>query len=212
MNLEHTACTLITAALKAELLPIQSTLQTNLPERQNQITYLTTGVGAGAVTTHLVPYLTHHPVKQVVNIGTAGAIGETVRLFDLFLPTEFYGETDAGIIKLAPQISPNLSRLCPQQAWRTGAILSVSSPITTIQQKKRLQALNNIDIVDMEVYTIQAICQRQQLPCYCLKVVTDYATEQADDEFRTNLDAALAKLAQAAVQLLEFIFQSRPQL
>lgn len=200
---------LITAALPVELHPIQEALKISANDIADRFSFFITGVGLTNIYKHFPAQLSSVRYDSVINLGTAGAISPMVKIFDLYAPFNFYAIEDGTLQQVTPPYSPTYLDFIAKMNWRSGGILSSFTPVDSQIDKNRLAALPQIEIVDMECFAITQICQTQAIPCYCLKVVTDHASEEAESEFLGNLDRAMSILTAAAIELLRFLTKGR---
>ena len=83
--------------------------------------------------------------------------------------TPFEAHSTAGAIKLD-----------------SGTDVTLGTGDSFVQDKDSWFNYANVDIVDMEAYGIAKVCKRNNIPFRCFKYVTDFADENALENWTTN--------------------------
>jgi nucleoside phosphorylase len=123
-----------------------------------------TGMGSSSVAERLPLYL--EGVKNVINIGVAGALQPTRSPFSIHRIASAHNEEGKEI-----SLTNDGLRL-----------LSVEKPLYT--------SVENFDLVDMEGYTVAQVSLRNALSCTLYKVVSDYCNKNSSEDIRKALPKA----------------------
>jgi adenosylhomocysteine nucleosidase len=116
------------------------------------------------------------PKSSVVcNIGFCGALDETLRIGDVFVATE---------VRNGSRKWPALAPDGPDAP--TGVVASIDHVAQTAAEKRNLRA-TGASIVEMEAAGVARASEDLDLPFYCIRAVSDLATE----DFATDFNAAL---------------------
>jgi adenosylhomocysteine nucleosidase len=142
-----------------------------------------TGVGKINTTIATLLAVQAHQPALVINYGTAGKINEKLRGL---VEVAHVLQRDMIAEPLAPRgrtpYSPELDRLSSGQ---DGIICGTGDSFVT-SVDPWLNA-NQVDIVDMELFAIAQVCQRQTVPWRAFKFITDDANDFAAEHWTANV-------------------------
>ncbi len=120
---------------------------------------------------------THFLLKSdplfVLNLGVAGALVESLRAGDLFVPRAVIHRSSE--LKLDSPIKDALNRLLRTQGmeFRQGLLCTHDAAVETPSEKADLHRSTGAEIVDMEAYGIASACSSCDVPLYVVKSVAD---------------------------------------
>jgi len=112
----------------------------------------------------------------ICNIGFCGALDETLRVGDVFVATEVRNGSRSW-----PALLPDDTPDAP-----TGAVATISHVAQTAAEKSNLRA-TGASIVEMEAAGVARASEDLELPFYCIRAVSDPASE----DFATDFNSAL---------------------
>lgn len=130
--------------------------------------------GAGANRAFAAVLVAPRP-SAICNIGFCGALDEKLQVGDIVIATEVR-EDSRTLSTCIP---------CAPEAMR-GAVISIDHVAQTAAEKSRLRA-TGASIVEMEAAGVARAAEDLSVPFYCVRVVSDLATET----FATDFNAAL---------------------
>ena len=87
-------------------------------------------------------------------------------------------------------------------------IVTISSEdafIASKEKKNLLRKTFGADICDMESIGIALVCERNEIPAFCMKIVSDSADDSAEQDFRTTLQNGLTKYDQYIPSIIDAI-------
>ena len=87
-------------------------------------------------------------------------------------------------------------------------IVTISSEdafIASKEKKNLLRKTFGADICDMESIGIALVCERNEIPAFCMKIVSDSADDSAEQDFRTTLQNGLTKYEQYIPSIIDAI-------
>jgi adenosylhomocysteine nucleosidase len=120
----------------------------------------------------------HQELKGLVSIGFCGALNPALEPCDIFVATEVLG--------VAHALSVPRSRSCDR--LKIGKLLSVDRVVSTAAEKTDFRN-TGADAVEMEAAAVAAKAAEWNLPFFCVRVVTDTATESFPLDFNRMRDA-----------------------
>jgi adenosylhomocysteine nucleosidase len=148
------------------------------------------GVGAKCAAAAVDAALKEFPADAVISTGFCGALDPAMNVGDVVVATEVV----AGNRRF-PALQPASTRVsCLQgemrhaQACAThrGVVISIDHVAQTAAEKARLHASGAI-AVEMEAGAVAEHAAARGLPFYCIKVVTDLASEHMANDFNSAL-------------------------
>ena len=115
------------------------------------------------------------PVAALVSIGFCGGLDPSLQPGDIFVANEILG------------IGPALVPEGASKAYRTGSLISTDRVATTPAEKAELR-LTGAAAVEMEAGGIARRAKQENIPFYCIRVVTDTAAESLPLDFNRMRD------------------------
>jgi len=195
---------LIGAAFKAEISGLREHFKSKGSGRTELVfEHLITGMGQENVR-RVLPAENICEYDIILNIGTAGSLRVEYEPLQILFPHTYYTEVGAELLKI-PAIWPTISEQFP--TWKSGALFTSSEPVTSAVMRQVIFQKSRAEAVDMEAFAYAALCQRNNIPFYCLKVITDQADSNTAIDFKTNLEKAVVLLTENARQLLDFLLK-----
>jgi adenosylhomocysteine nucleosidase len=119
----------------------------------------------------------HQELTGLVSTGFCGALDPALKPCDIFVATKVVG--------VAHALSVPRSQSCERQS---GILLSVDRVVSTSAEKTELRK-TGADAVEMEAAAVAAKAAEWNIPFYCVRVVTDTATESFPLDFNRMRDA-----------------------
>jgi adenosylhomocysteine nucleosidase len=113
----------------------------------------------------------------LVSTGFCGALDPALKPCDIFVATEVVGVAHA----------PSVPRSHSFER-QTGTLLSIDRVVSTAAEKSELRK-TGADAVEMEAEAVAAKAAEWNIPFYCVRVVTDTATESFPLDFNRMRDA-----------------------
>ena len=105
--------------------------------------------------------------STVINIGIAGALSTKFEIGDW-----------RGISKVN-NLNCNIV-----EELKTATLISVNEPVLTEAEAKKLDA----DLVDMEGLNVLKFARENELKCYILKMVSDFANENSSTDYKKSME------------------------
>lgn len=207
------AQTVVIAALEKELLPLlekytikeEIRLTPGIIYRGKYIDFVRTGVGVNRCISVTREYLKKNPVKIIFNMGTAGALNKTIPSGGIFLidwiqyQNRFIA-TDLGRFKILSGM-PRLS------------LVTVDHPVVDEQSRREILSQTSMPLVDMESFHLATVAAEQQISFLSVKVVTDFANDDALEDFSSNLEEYTENLAEEVENIIAHeVFRRSPRL
>jgi len=140
-----------------------------------------------------------HDVLLVANGAGWGRAGSAVEAASAFSPdaivsTGFCGALDdsleiAGIVAGTEIAGDGRTYACaPLDAPHRGVVASIDHVAQTAAEKRKLRQAGAL-VVEMEAAAVAAAAQKHGIPFYCIRVVTDLAGENLENDFSGALRA-----------------------
>jgi len=190
---------LISAALNRELDPIRRTLNSVFDNATNSLSIIKIPKGMNTATSDFSNLLKKKRPDLCINTGTAGALSDDLRLFDLFFPTELVNKE--GEIIPCGENPDTVSLKFPH--WKSGRLYTSDKAVESSAEKVFLLTEYRAQAVDMEAIKVARLCRAAGVPCLALKVISDTADEQTKITFKRNLDRAIEILCEQMVNLIK---------
>jgi len=193
---------LITAALKAELLPLIEYFKPDRKEISGEGTLylsekvhlLRSGVGMQKSRESLSACLKKYQPESIINMGAAGALSPEFTIGLMTEPEIVYNEKHESI---KPQPLYDGRYLLKQSK-----LLTVNTPVISQDQKNKLLKDFNAHMVDMEAFAIGYLAGQRNFKFHCVKIISDYANEQTTDDFKNNYKIIIEKLSEYLIKYL----------
>lgn len=144
------------------------------------VAWVVGGVGAGQATRACRLLIDGHRPRVVISAGFAGALAADLDRGSIVAP-QVAVRAGEGPIDLAPVDSA--------AAGRRLTIATVDRVVSTVDHKQQLAVEMQADLVDMETWAVAHEALAAGVPCRCLRVVSDAATD--------SLPLEIARLTEA---------------
>lgn len=186
----------VTSARKASRSLIVTALRDEFGDRALPDDYevLFTGVGKINATIALMQSLLSSPVSMVINFGTAGAVAPN--LTGLHEITRVL-QHDMLAEPIAPRGRTPFDS-CPGviESGFPGIVCATGDRFVTSRDPWMVDRA--VDVVDMELFAVAAVCRHVGVPWRAFKYVSDNADESAADDWQNNvsrgIDGFLARI------------------
>ncbi len=193
---------LITAALERELRVVRQCCQQPVNSDPGlDLDFLKTGIGLQQARKSLKVVLRSQTYTLVLNLGTAGSLTPEIEVGDIFVPYQIGYLTKDDM--QWESINFPLNRLQRASHWKTGALISSQKPIITRGQKDKLIAVSRAQVVDMEAFALNQLCQTHTCHFLTLKVISDIAELLTIVKFRGSFERVIHNLAPAVLKILK---------
>ena len=146
------------------------------------------GVGKVNAAVNMQRLITEHRPRQVINLGTAGAVTDSL---EGLVEVGRVCQRDMDVTGLGVEAG-----ITPFDDLGGEIILSDSSVICGTGDNF-LQGLPEIpcDIVDMELYALAKVCQMNEIPIISYKYISDKADDSASHDWKQALKTAAQSFA-----------------
>ena len=189
--------TLVVAALHEEVAHVTG-----------DIDVLVTGVGKARAAAALAGRLATGPRPElVVNVGTAGAVdGLVTGLVEVGYVTQHDLPYDAiEVLVGRPQprgyvLSPGAAPIEVVSGPNDVVWLATADQFVADAATARRLAAAGLHVVDMEAYAFAAVCAEMNVPLRIVKVVSDFADEDAGANWLDTIDACARSLSEWVAQ------------
>jgi adenosylhomocysteine nucleosidase len=132
-------------------------------------------------------------LRGLISTGFCGALNPELKACDIFVATEIAG--------VAHALSAPRSDSC--EHYKIGKLLSIDRVVSSVAEKADLRR-TGADAVEMEAAAVAAKAAEWNIPFYCIRVVTDTATEGFSLDFNrmrdTNGRFSRAKILASALR------------
>jgi adenosylhomocysteine nucleosidase len=132
------------------------------------------GVGGPAADMATKLLIAGHRPALVISAGFAGAIDPDILRGSVVRP--------ARSVDASGQSGMPLWTDVPTAAGTAGSIVTVEHVVATVEDKRRLREQSGAQLVDMETHAVARVASAAGLPCGCVRVVSDDATQQLPRE------------------------------
>lgn len=185
--------------------------------QDKEVILVLSGVGKvnAAMTTTIV--LSHYPIDYVINIGTAGGLGENQEVLDIVVAKHIVqhdydtsavdGKEGIGIVSYSdPDLIQKALPLLEQKEYPLwiGTIASGDTFVHTKEQATYIkQHFQDVIACEMEAGAIAYVCNHLQVPCIILRSLSDnvYHTNNAMD-FKEYVQVASERSAVFCVNFI----------
>ena len=140
-------------------------------------------------------------IKQVFNIGIAGAISNNMNIADMYNITKaYYNNVDCTMFNYElgqiPKEKPYFELKPFLKDEKTAELLSGNNFINNIKDISiMLNKYNNIKVLDMEGTAIANICSKFNIECYIIKVISDIIIKNNNENhYKDNLNKCQKKV------------------
>jgi adenosylhomocysteine nucleosidase len=144
--------------------------------RRDDLVLKAGGVGAKCAAAAVDRALQEFSADAVISTGFCGALAPDLQVGDVVVGTE----VEAGCRRF-PALAPRTTR-----AHHAGVVVSIGHIARTAAEKAELHASGAI-AVEMEAGAVAERAAARGMPFYCIKVVTDLASEDIANDFNSAL-------------------------
>ena len=124
-------------------------------------------------------------LNGLVSTGFCGALDPALKPLDIFIPTEILPSLDQlNRDRKGASINPVTSK----RPYQTGKLLSLDRVASTTTEKSELHK-TTASAIEMEAAAVSQKAREYNLPFYCIRVVTDTATESFPLDFNRLRDS-----------------------
>jgi purine-nucleoside phosphorylase len=174
-----------------------------------------TGMGGPSMGIYAYELIHGYKVKNLIRIGTAGALQPHLRLKDIVLGLSTSYDSCMGNYKVPGTLAPTASFPLLQKAYQKAQSLQVkvhAGPILsseTFYNEEGLEALQpwvrmGLLAVEMEAASLYLAAQRAEIQALCILTISDlpFSNEHASSEERQKSFATMMELAlETAIEL-----------
>ena len=126
----------------------------------------------------------------LVSTGFCGALDPALKALDIFVATEVLpSHHDCALPNRDREGALLHSLACARGSVRSGTLLSIDRVASTVAEKRELYATTGAAAIEMEAAGVAQKAREYDLPFYCIRVVTDSATESFPLDFNRMRDA-----------------------
>jgi adenosylhomocysteine nucleosidase len=129
----------------------------------------------------------------LVSTGFCGALDPALKALDIFVATEILSPPNPDYVGQAilPAAGiPAGSKAGGRQECLPHKLLSIDRVASTVAEKRELYATTGAAAIEMEAAGVAEKAKEYNLPFYCIRVVTDSATESFPLDFNRMRDAS----------------------
>ncbi len=130
-------------------------------EKNIQAKIFCTGIGVKEIN---VPFDSN---SIIINVGIAGALSNKFKIGD-WIEISKVNNLNCNIVN----------------KLKTATLVTVNQPIVNETEAKKLDA----DLVDMEGYVVANFAKKNNLKCYILKMVSDFANENSSTDYKKSME------------------------
>ncbi len=201
----------IAAALKDELEPVRTCLdsETRLCGQANFV-FVHTGIGIKSTRSRMMPFFNDQKIDLVLNIGTAGALKETLFVYDFFLPARYQQLHDGHLETIASRELFPVFEEFTFPDWKTGTLITSEHAVVDNLRKTSLRSVTEAEAVDMEAFALADLCRKNAVSFLSLKVISDTADKQTNPTFKAVLNRIQILLPPAVAALLTVVINPKP--
>lgn len=161
---------------------IVAALEIETPELENFAPVVHTGVGKLNAAINLYEAILFYKPDLVINYGTAGSVSNKSGL--LKVDTFVQRDMDVRGLGVPRGITPFTDEKLPNAQ---GTVLASGDSFVT-DSKQHLEGLHiPIDLIDMEAYALNKVCEHHNTLFDCYKYVTDDTDEDASTDWTENV-------------------------
>ncbi|HGY54130.1 MAG TPA: hypothetical protein ENK44_00370 [Caldithrix abyssi] len=191
----------IVTALKEELLPFLKIYKKDFTKeaigegslyRSGNLHLLRAGLGRQRSQQTLALYLESHQPDFVLNLGLAGALSPQAQIGKIYHVEQVRSEYDDDPVELS--VHRAFSSL------PAAALLSVEEAVTGKERRDALYNQYKTALVDMEAYGLARTARNYRVEFYSLKIVSDFADEEAVETVRKQYKILCDTLARFVIK------------
>lgn len=141
-----------------------------------------TGVGKVNAAINLYDAILKYQPDLVINYGTAGSVNGKTGLYHI--DTFIQSDMDTRPLGTPRGVTPFSGEQLPEA---NGIVLATGDSFM-VDAKRQLEGLTvRIDLVDMEGYALNKICDHLNVEFHCYKNVSDSANSEANEDWSNNV-------------------------
>jgi len=141
-----------------------------------------TGVGKVNAAIHLYDAILKYQPDLVINYGTAGSVNGKTGLYHI--DTFIQSDMDTRPLGTPRGVTPFSDEKLPEAI---GIVLGTGDSFM-VDTDRQLEGLTvRIDLVDMEGYALNKVCNHLNVEFHCYKNVSDSANSDADEDWSNNV-------------------------
>lgn len=163
------------------------------------VTIIITGMGMQTTGIASKFFIENYPIDMILNCGVAGSLTSDFVVGDIVNITDSWISKNNGLQKDICHLSAHTFSL---RGYKDGVLLTVDKPVFDPVRRKILSA--DTQLVDMEGGIIARICERNNIPCQLIKIISDDATERK--QLKRNLHKVSKILADNLVSDITRLF------
>jgi adenosylhomocysteine nucleosidase len=171
-----------------------------------EIVVMSTGVGKVSTAASVQYLIDHFPIECIVFSGVAGAVNPDLKVGDIVIGLKTiqhdfdiggwkifsqmktpWFETDSRLVELAVRTG---SIMGLGDRVKTGIILTGDQTIISSDQREWLRTTFGGDCVEMEGAAAALVSARNRTPFLLVRTITDFADENAREDFRSSMSQA----------------------
>lgn len=173
----------------------------------NCVILLETGIGPEKAAGAMKALLKAYKIDCMINFGSAGMIGDGLRLGDAFLVDEISEALTGRLLKTNAQMTDAIGAFLEERhtSFARGRLLTSPEPVVKRSHRVRLAEQFEAGAVDMEAYPLAEIAQRRKIPFASLKMISDRANALTRLEFWKNLPLVDRNLGKLMYGFLEYL-------
>ena len=161
---------------------IVAALEIETPNLEQFAPVIHTGIGKLNAAILLFEAILFYKPTLVINYGTAGAVSDKSGL--LKVDTFVQRHMDVRGLGVPRGITPFTDEKLPEAK---GIVLASGDSFVT-DSKQQLEGLDiSVDLIDMEAFALNKVCQHHQTVFECYKYVTDNTDEDASTDWKENV-------------------------
>ncbi len=149
------------------------------------------GVGLVKSAIHLTRLILMNPPEFLVFVGTAGSYGKK-NIFDIIESRTAANIEHSFLLQTAYTPLDNVVSASENVSHET--IINSSNYITTSKEVAQKYLKLNIDLENMEFFSVINVAQEFQIPVAGIFIVTNYCNEDAHSDFKKNHSEAMQRL------------------
>jgi adenosylhomocysteine nucleosidase len=139
----------------------------------------------------------HEELTGLVSTGFCGALDPALKACDIFVATEilsppnphYVGQAILPAAGIPAGLDHAGSKAGGRQKCLPHKLLSIDRVASTVAEKRELYATTGAAAIEMEAAAVAEKAKEYNLPFYCIRVVTDTATESFPLDFNRMRDA-----------------------
>jgi len=150
---------------------------------RGRVRIITSGVGPARARDAAEESIERDSPSNVISIGVAGGLTNTLRRPSITLPTSIIRQTDGAVFQTDEQLRKQTIRLLNRADIFWQSVTSITTPeILFTKPEKRAAADSGAEIVQMEDAEWAEVCAAADIPFACVRVVMDALDDDIPNE------------------------------